>query len=403
MNRRNAGGDPEFGSDSFLDIIANIVGILIILIVIAGVKVARQPVIAPSLKPVTHATSNSEKIQSRFLTTERYIKSVALSHEHVEHLRNETNRHAAQAGALQDQINDLKIQTEELTVEESRLLKESESFTGRISAIQQQTLRSETVLTSLGEEAEELRGIITRLRDQSAGEKTRHDLILKSTKTAFANQEAAEQQLRQISAQTQKLKELLEQQKAEPAPEDNRLEHRLTPVVRTDSDQELHFRLSGGRISWVPLEALLERLKRQVPNRVDVIRRFGRYEGVCGPVGGYIMNYAVERHLPSPLERLNAASSMFRVSVSRWTVSPMESLQAEPVEEAMAFGSAFRRILEAADVDSLMTIWLYPDDFVCFGQLREFGHRLGLRVAARPLPRNAEISGSPGGSRSGGQ
>ena len=33
-----------FGSDSFLDVIANIVGILIILIVIAGVKVGRMPV-----------------------------------------------------------------------------------------------------------------------------------------------------------------------------------------------------------------------------------------------------------------------------------------------------------------------------------------------------------------------
>ena len=41
--KRHGNTDPEFCSDSFLDIIANIVGILIILVVIAGVKVARQP------------------------------------------------------------------------------------------------------------------------------------------------------------------------------------------------------------------------------------------------------------------------------------------------------------------------------------------------------------------------
>jgi hypothetical protein len=42
MSRRGTDAEQEFGSDSFLDIIANIVGILIILIVVAGVKVARQ-------------------------------------------------------------------------------------------------------------------------------------------------------------------------------------------------------------------------------------------------------------------------------------------------------------------------------------------------------------------------
>ena len=48
MSRRKSTGDQEFGSDSFLDIIANIVGILIILIVVAGLRVAQQPAIAES-------------------------------------------------------------------------------------------------------------------------------------------------------------------------------------------------------------------------------------------------------------------------------------------------------------------------------------------------------------------
>ncbi len=51
---RSRSGDLDFGSDSFLDIIANIVGILIILIVIAGLRVARTPVAteAPETTPV---------------------------------------------------------------------------------------------------------------------------------------------------------------------------------------------------------------------------------------------------------------------------------------------------------------------------------------------------------------
>ena len=161
--------------------------------------------------------------------------------------------------------------------------------------------------------------------------------------------------------------------------------------------------MSGGHISWVPIEPLLERLKGQVSNRAGVISRFGRYEGVCGPVGGYSMKYAVERHTPSPLEGLNGVSTGFRISVSRWTVTPDDSVRAEPVNEALKFGSRFRQIAEAADEDALMTVWLYQGDFVHFRKLREFGHGLGLRVAARPLPDNVEITGSPGGSRSSGQ
>ncbi|HUG90744.1 MAG TPA: hypothetical protein VML55_07925, partial [Planctomycetaceae bacterium] len=43
MSRRTE-ADPGVGSDAFLDVIANIVGILIILIVVAGVRVSRAPV-----------------------------------------------------------------------------------------------------------------------------------------------------------------------------------------------------------------------------------------------------------------------------------------------------------------------------------------------------------------------
>ncbi|MGV2341583.1 MAG UNVERIFIED_CONTAM: hypothetical protein LVR18_48985 [Planctomycetaceae bacterium] len=43
MSRRTPRGELEFGSDSFLDVVCNIVGILIILIVVVGVRVQRQP------------------------------------------------------------------------------------------------------------------------------------------------------------------------------------------------------------------------------------------------------------------------------------------------------------------------------------------------------------------------
>ena len=47
MTRRRATPQQAAGDDSFLDIVANIVGILIILIVVAGVRASRAPIEVP--------------------------------------------------------------------------------------------------------------------------------------------------------------------------------------------------------------------------------------------------------------------------------------------------------------------------------------------------------------------
>jgi len=54
--KRNSGNDEiAIGSDSFLDIIANFVGILIILIVIAGLRVSNSPISLNIATPRTDA------------------------------------------------------------------------------------------------------------------------------------------------------------------------------------------------------------------------------------------------------------------------------------------------------------------------------------------------------------
>jgi hypothetical protein len=62
MRRRPVASDPGFGSDSFLDVLSNIVGILIILIVMAGMQLGRLPLnpgpatAEPTATPVAAAT-----------------------------------------------------------------------------------------------------------------------------------------------------------------------------------------------------------------------------------------------------------------------------------------------------------------------------------------------------------
>ena len=45
MSRRKPREEMEFGSDSFLDVVANVVGILIILMVLAGIRAKTAPVV----------------------------------------------------------------------------------------------------------------------------------------------------------------------------------------------------------------------------------------------------------------------------------------------------------------------------------------------------------------------
>lgn len=399
MRRRTAGEDPDFGSDSFLDIIANIVGILIILIVVAGVKVARQPPVAATAV----AASNTGLLGTEVSSHREHKPGIRLSSEHLRLLQAETAVKAKQVTRLQDEYSELLSNSAELTDRISQLRQQAAEVKVAIASRRQQAKRSDSDIVALTGDVNELRNLVAVLQDQTAAGETQHQAIFSATRLVYDRQAAADSDLKEITVQTQKLQEVIEEQQSQAALSKDRLEHRLSPVVRTDSEQELHFRLSGGRISWVPIEPLLERLKRQVANRADVIRRFGQYEGICGPVGGYTMKYAVARQAPSLLEGVHGTSSGFRIAVSRWTVIPVESLHTESVDEAIKFGSRFRQIAEAADFEALLTVWLYPDDFAHFRKLREFGHGLGLRVAARPLPADAEITGSPGGSRSSGQ
>jgi hypothetical protein len=88
----------------------------------------------------------------------------------------------------------------------------------------------------------------------------------------------------------------------------------------------------------------------------------------------------------------------------RWTLVPVASELGETVDEALAPQSAFRNELARCKPGrTAITIWVYSDSFGPFRRLREELYRLGFVVAARPLPPEVPISGSPEGSKSAAQ
>lgn len=416
MSRRRPDTDQEFGSDSFLDIIANIVGILIILIVVAGIKVARQPLTETTTEPAVVSTAHDpieddSASDTSEATTDTETPSddsesdtTELPADVLAAVEAQTEPEVAVEPDLPSQ-EELDAQIAQLTLHLSDLRSDLQT-----AAASENELRQQMVLANLADHDPD--SLPTVLAQQSI-ELDRLQQEIATTKVLLASrrkdidQLAGRQQyvaaaLDQIGQETRTLTEVI--QEAEQQSDDaNRIVHRLSPVGRTVTKEELHFRLSGGRVAYIPLDGLLERMKAQVADRQQIVLRYQRYEGVVGPVGGFNMQYTVQREMMAPLQALQHGRNAFRLSIARWSIQPAETLQAEPVADAVQLGSRFRQIVEAADHDTTVTIWVYGSDFEHFAPLRQLIHRLNLRVAARPLPDGTPIAGSPSGSRSASQ
>ncbi|MEO2012796.1 MAG: hypothetical protein ABGZ53_00340 [Fuerstiella sp.] len=435
MSRRRSSGDQEFGSDSFLDIIANIVGILIILIVVVGLRVARQPAIAAAVESVDVAAAidaesaspaasdvvsfvaddpdasvlNSatpdfaivEEIKNREATADPFLELLDAADDvnHVAAILNPPDPSIPDTVEFDRQIEHLSL---DLTTATANTVTSEAELQQLLAVLKQQhdiEQLQQARRTGIRQQKALLTASIAEL-NKSVGATEVKATAFASTLSSLNNRQTyITSALKQIGQETQRLSEVLEAVE-EQQPVADRLHHRLSPVGNSVTEGEVHFRLSGGRIAHIPLESLLDRLKAQVSARRSVVMRFHRYEGVIGPIGGFHMRYTVERQNVSPLQALQYGQGAYRVSVSRWSILPTETLEAEPVDAALRVGSRMRQIMESTDPDTVITVWLYPNDFKHFGRIREFAHGLNLRVAARPLPNGTPIAGSPNGSRS---
>ena len=391
MSRRMQRAELEFGSDSFLDVVCNIVGILIILIVVVGVRLQRQPRPVdpqPALQAAAAAAEAAAQTaqQNAAVTTasaqrdtlQRDLTALETDERQLEHqlqtVATETLTARQESAAAKTQLAERQTQQETQGRREQKLAAERSATTARVASLKNSLKVSEQKHSEL--EAALRRTLDTEVQTQ------------KKTQT--------------VAVETLQLTEQLTaaQQQTQPA---DRLNHRLSPVTKPVESDEVHFRVAEGMVSMIPLNDLLDRLKDQVMSRRSTIMRFNQFEGQVGPVSGYSMKYTVEKEGGTALESLQTGDLRVRVSVSKWQLQPEESLLQEPIADALRPGSRFRQQLETCPPDSVVTIWVYETSFSQFAAIRELAHGLRLRVAARPLPEGTPIVGSPNGSRSSAQ
>jgi hypothetical protein len=383
MGRRAHKAELEFGSDSFLDVICNIVGILIILIVVVAVKVERQPLAqAEALKNAALAEPVSPDREAEY----------AQRQTELDDLKQLQSRMTAQLQELSDR-------KESLTAEHGRVVAQINALQDQLAAENADARRHKAVLTEAEEEAEQLSADVNRLLNILSGK----EKALKNAITVIQQEEevavAAEEKLRQSIVETTRLQEVLEDT---PKPADNspRRVHRIMPVSRRTDGKEIMFRLSEGKVSEVRIHELMEQAVDRIKKRISMLQRTGRLEDIVGPLGGYKMSFAIEINAFNSLEYLQYGGDGSKFNSFTQVVIPDETLIAEPVEIAVRPGSAFRQKLDSMPIDSAVTIVVYEDSFKEFTLLREVAHGLQIRVAARPLPVGTSITISANGSAS---
>lgn len=387
MSRRRPPAELQFGSDSFLDVVANIVGILIILIVIAGLRVSQTPVVLPSMKSDSSdsasplVASSVPDLVDEPEPSEQPVKTPqVVILQPVEEPPVEDEPEPIPPPPLPELVapRELVDLSEQLQSEIGAIKEEHALLAKRSkqSGLRQTTLleRRRAIQEKLAEQTQEL----DASRKDMA--KTEADLVL------------MRQTLERLKVQLGDLESKPKNVEA--------LEHRITPISRVVNGAEKHYRLEKNRVVEVPIEDLIHQFQRQLERRKEWLIKNRQQNGEIGPIRGFTMRYHLKFDTLSGLEAARFGHEGFVLRVSRWEVRPDPETRGETEEVALRKGSQFYQSILSTSPDTTLTFWVYPDSYAIYAKLRKFAHDNGYSVAGRPLPNGVHIAGSPDGTKS---
>jgi hypothetical protein len=177
-----------------------------------------------------------------------------------------------------------------------------------------------------------------------------------------------------------------------------------TPISHVVDGPEAHLMITHGRVVFVPMQALVEELKAQARRQAyKLTASDSELSDTIGPIDGFRIRYTLERHDIQAQGRHEIGGGAY-VNLQKFTLMPIADDLGEPVRLALEQNSDFRQTLsKMLPGRTAITIWVYPDGFDAFRQIRKELYRLGYMIAARPLPEGTPIGGSPEGSKSAAQ
>lgn len=390
-------GDAEISSDSFLDIIANIVGILIILIVVAGMRVSQAPIFRglPEKTMTIEAEKDSYEPAPPMIlgTTDAELWTppeapAAAPIEPADPVVIDVTKEPDPALFVRYE----RQQTQQIELQEKLAsLKQGLNDEERLSAEAEEKLLSAK---------SKLESLTTELKATKADYDTaKASLLEKSQRVAEKEQENDRLLaiLKSEEAEEQKLS-------GDNQPEAMILRHDMTPVSQIVKEKEIHFLISKNTIAAVPLEEFLIDLKDRIRSKQSWLLRSNSHSGEIGPIRGFRMQYLVEKEQQSHFDQLRSGSTQIRIVLSQFALVPdEETIIRESLEQATSSTSRYLISIRSASPGTTCTFWVHPDSFETYQKLKKYAHESNLRVAGRPLPQGMPITGSPSGSHSAAQ
>lgn len=350
---KKRGSNEEMGGqDSFLDIISNIVGILIILVMIAGVRAQSSP--------TNLDEENYDTLKPQYIDDVQY-KEVSEKYK-------KSTEKAAEAIQVRDSIDMTLEQLENITFQlELQSAEQAQLFEMLVSK------RTEI------EAKAESRDLETRERVE------------------------LQRQIQEIDAkigQMDKTRNWIQSNR----PKATVLENIPTPISKTVEDKEAQFRLLGGRLAYVPISELMEKLEFHISSNKNKYFKQNRSSGTLGPLDGFQLEYTIISY-----------DTVMRDAYGMGVGRKLELEYAEFVPTHDQLGQSIQEAVQSPNSDLqnrlrgyrqdiyTITVWVYPDSFEEFRQLKQFLYSKGYRVAARPMEAGSPISGSPSGTKSSSQ
>jgi hypothetical protein len=358
IRRRRPTREIPFSFDSFLDVVANVVGIILRLILVAWVGARSYQAVVPQPEvPI---------LPEPVVADRKWPRPPALS---------------APADPL---AGELARQRRELGSAEARLARDLELARG---------------VHEKGEEAER------ELSDLTSKEHKLEEVGSEAKQTSAQRAEAARQAALSVDELKARAKAL--QEKVARLLEAPRITQALryrTPVSQP-VHEEVMFECQHGRVTLIDIGALVEHMKRGMREKEEMLRTTWEVRDVTPAVGAFRLRYVVERER-GLMDRgaSGPTPGAFRYGPKLWEVEPIMAERGESADDALASGSTFRKVIDALDPQqTAVTLWVYPDSFSLYRRLRDYLHDRDVMVAGRPLPDNVPIASSRHGTASRGQ
>jgi hypothetical protein len=354
IRRRRRARDIPFSFDSFLDVVANVVGIILRLILVTWVGARAYTGLQPPAPPALVA-----------------VEETIPPPEPEDPLTPELER-----------------QRQELADAQAKLL-------GELRQWEQAHRQHTTVASDVAEVSRRVRELGS---ERATLERAKSD-------TSRGNQ-PAELSLAEIRERNKRLLDEVDALKKAPSAKQT-LRYR-TPISHPLQTEEAHFECKEGRVTLIDIGAMLEEVRRAIREKAEQLRTTWEVRDVTQPVGPFQLRYVIEReHDVLDAVKMDAKpnqSATFQYGLAGWEVVPTVAERGETEGAALAAGSAFRRVIDALDVNqTAVTLWVYPDSFALYRRLRDYLHDHDVTVAGRPLPDGVPIASSRHGTASRGQ